>query len=100
MDLGIAGKVAAVGGASTGLGRAIAEALAREGARVAICARGADQLERTGCELQEASGGQVLAYPVDLATENGPLPAEKTIRPSRSTLRACSTTTIFGLRPI
>jgi 3-oxoacyl-[acyl-carrier protein] reductase len=72
MDLGIAGKVAAVGGASTGLGRAIAAALAREGARVAICARGAEQLERTARELQEASGQQVLAYPVDLATENGP----------------------------
>lgn len=72
MDLGIAGKVAAVGGASTGLGRAIAGTLAREGARVAICARGAEQLERTASELQGASGGQVLAYPVDLATENGP----------------------------
>jgi 3-oxoacyl-[acyl-carrier protein] reductase len=72
MDLGIAGKVAAVGGASTGLGRAIAAALAHEGARVAICARGAEQLERTAGELREASGQQVLAYPVDLATENGP----------------------------
>ena len=39
MDLGIDGKVAAVGGASTGLGKAVAWALAREGARVAICAR-------------------------------------------------------------
>jgi 3-oxoacyl-[acyl-carrier protein] reductase len=72
MDLGIAGKVAAVGGASRGLGKAIAGALAREGARIAICARGAEQLERTGHELHEASNQQILTYPVDLATESGP----------------------------
>jgi len=72
MDLGIAGKVAAVGGASTGLGRAIAGALAREGAAVAICARGAEQLERTGSELHQASKQQIFAYPVDLATDSGP----------------------------
>ncbi len=44
MDLGIAGKVALVTGASKGLGRASAVALAREGAKLAICARGAEAL--------------------------------------------------------
>ncbi|UCC72791.1 MAG: SDR family oxidoreductase [Gemmatimonadota bacterium] len=72
MDLGLAGRVAAVGGASSGLGKAIAWALAREGARVAICARGEEQLERTGLAIHRASGVEVFAYPVDLATEGGP----------------------------
>ncbi len=72
MDLGIEGRVAAVGGASSGLGKAIAWALAREGARVAICARGAEQLERTGAALERAAGSPVFTHPCDLATEAGP----------------------------
>lgn len=72
MDLGIEGKVAAVGGASTGLGKAVAWALAREGARVAICARDADRLENTGLALNRASGREIFAYPCDLASESGP----------------------------
>ena len=51
MDLGLGGKVALVCGASKGLGRACAEALVREGARVAVCARTKDVLEATGREL-------------------------------------------------
>lgn len=73
MDLGIEGKVAAVGGASTGLGKAVAWALAREGARVAICARGREQLERTGLAINRASGRETLSFPCDLATASGPL---------------------------
>lgn len=72
MDLGLEGKVAAVGGASTGLGKAIAWSLAREGARVAICARNRERLERTGLALHRASGREVFAYPTDLATASGP----------------------------
>lgn len=72
MDLGLEGKVAAVGGASTGLGKAIAWSLAREGARVAICARNQDRLERTGLAIHRASGEEVFAFPTDLASEDGP----------------------------
>lgn len=72
MDLCIEGKVAAVGGASSGLGKAVAWSLAREGARVAICARDQERLERTGMAINRASGGEVFAFPADLATEEGP----------------------------
>jgi len=72
MDLGLEVRVAAVGGASSGLGKAIAWALAREGARVAICARDEERLERAGLALHRASGREIFAYPTDLATEDGP----------------------------
>lgn len=72
MDLGLEGRVAAVGGASTGLGKAIAWSLAREGARVAICARNEERLERTRTALHRASGRQIFAFPADLSTEGGP----------------------------
>jgi 3-oxoacyl-[acyl-carrier protein] reductase len=59
MDLGITGRVALVLGASRGLGRASAEALAAEGARVALASRSA------GAELAEAVGGGAHAFAVD-----------------------------------
>jgi 3-oxoacyl-[acyl-carrier protein] reductase len=52
--------------ASKGLGRASAEALARDGFRVAICARGADALAETERALRKA-GAEVLAIPADLS---------------------------------
>lgn len=54
MDLGLAGKTAAVMAASEGLGRAAATALAREGAHVTLCARRAPQLNTTVAELRTA----------------------------------------------
>ena len=74
MDLGVRDRVAAVAGASKGLGRAVALALAREGALVAVCARGEDALQRTAGELAEAAGGadRVLALPLDITEPDGP----------------------------
>lgn len=57
--------VALVCAASKGLGRASAEALARDGARVAICARGGDALAETADAIRR-TGGEVLAIEADL----------------------------------
>jgi 3-oxoacyl-[acyl-carrier protein] reductase len=61
MDLGIEGRVALVLGASRGIGRGIAAALAREGARVAISSRSAEALEAAAREID----GEVKAFPAD-----------------------------------
>ena len=71
MDLGLEGRVAAVSAASRGIGRAIACGLAREGASMAICARGREPLEHTGAELA-SFGSEVLTYAADLNTPVGP----------------------------
>lgn len=65
MDLGLDGLVALVTASSKGLGRATALQLAREGARVAICARGAEALHATRDEIA-ALGAEVLALPADV----------------------------------
>ncbi len=67
MDLGISGKVAVVCGASAGIGKATALALAREGARVAICSRSAERLEAAAREMRSASRGEVLAISADVS---------------------------------
>jgi NAD(P)-dependent dehydrogenase (short-subunit alcohol dehydrogenase family) len=66
MDLGLAGRVALVTGASEGLGRATAERLAAEGATVVICARGAERL-RAAAEGIHQRGGTVLDLPADVS---------------------------------
>lgn len=52
MDLGIKGKVALVTAASTGIGKAVAEALAVEGCNVAICARSKETLIETSRDIK------------------------------------------------
>jgi 3-oxoacyl-[acyl-carrier protein] reductase len=71
MDLGIAGRTALVTAASKGLGRASAIALAGEGAKVAICARGEDALRATEKEIRDA-GGEVLAMVADVTEPDVP----------------------------
>ena len=56
MDLGIEGRVALVGGASQGIGRAVAEALIAEGVTVAISARDAERTARVAAEIGAAAG--------------------------------------------
>jgi 3-oxoacyl-[acyl-carrier protein] reductase len=67
MDLGLSGKGVIVTGASRGIGRAIALGFAREGANVAICARGAAGLEQAAGELRAQGGGKVHAAACDIA---------------------------------
>lgn len=70
MDLGLEGKVAIVTGGSDGIGRAAAAALAREGARVAICARTADRLTVTAADIRaRCPGAALLAIPTDVSDE-------------------------------
>jgi short-subunit dehydrogenase len=59
-------RVVVITGASAGVGRAAALAFAREGARVALLARGRDRLEATKREV-EALGGAALVLPLDVA---------------------------------
>lgn len=70
MDLGIDGRVALVTAASRGLGRAAALALADEGARVAVCARGEEALHATEAEL--AARTEVLAMVADVTEATAP----------------------------
>jgi 3-oxoacyl-[acyl-carrier protein] reductase len=72
VNLGLENRVALVCGASRGLGRAVADELAAEGASVAICARNPETLAAAAAEIEAASGAAVLAVPADLAVAGEP----------------------------
>ena len=67
MELGLQGRVAIVGGASQGIGKAVAWGLAQEGCNVAISARGEGALRATAKEIEEATGSRLLAVPGDMS---------------------------------
>jgi 3-oxoacyl-[acyl-carrier protein] reductase len=68
MELGIRGRTAMVAAASKGLGRAVAAALLREGARVSIAARSQANLDAAEAALRAAvPDGEILTVPVDVA---------------------------------
>jgi len=64
--MGLKGSVAIVTGASTGMGRAIAVAMAAEGAILGLVARSAERLEEAA-SLAKAKGGHVVTFPGDVA---------------------------------
>ena len=72
MDLGIRGRRALVGGASSGLGRAVAERLAEEGCDVALSARRGDALNALADELRTRHGVRAVALPADLSDPAAP----------------------------
>src|SRR3954462_652924 len=67
MDLGLRGRVALVAAASRGLGRAIADALAVEGAWLVVNARGADELEIGKRSIESRTGTNVHAIAADVS---------------------------------
>jgi len=66
LDLGLQGRIAIVAAASKGLGRAVSEELAREGASVAICARNASELEQAAAHIHKSTGREVFHQAVDV----------------------------------
>lgn len=90
MDLGIEGRVALVMGASKGIGRGIAAALAGEGAHVAIASRSRERLDAVVKELD----GHVTAFVADAGDLGGQRGAPRSTTRSRSgkrpSVRSCS----------
>jgi 3-oxoacyl-[acyl-carrier protein] reductase len=74
MDLGIKGRVALVTGGSRGIGRAAADALAREGAIVAVAARGAEGVDAAVAALRDG-GGRAEGIVMDMSHPLGPADA-------------------------
>src|SRR5438045_732236 len=66
MDLGLAGKVAVITGGSEGIGRAAAQSLGREGARVVICGRREEMLAQAVDEIASGTGAVVLPVAADV----------------------------------
>ncbi len=67
MDLKLEGRLALVSGSTAGIGLAIAEALAREGARVVVNGRTEAAVDKAVAELQAATGGKLLGFAGDLS---------------------------------
>jgi 3-oxoacyl-[acyl-carrier protein] reductase len=70
VDLGLRGKVALVAASSKGLGRAVAEELAAEGAQLVMCARGKEALDQTAESIRQKTGVKVVAVAADVSAPN------------------------------
>ena len=71
MDLGLKGKIAMVGGASRGLGYAVAHALASEGALVSIASRDGSAIKAAADRIARETGARVFAQPLDVRSAQG-----------------------------
>ncbi len=71
MELGLRGKIGVVTGASMGIGQAIAEELAAEGVRLALCSRGGPRLHDVATALRQQHDVDVLPVAADLSTLAG-----------------------------
>jgi 3-oxoacyl-[acyl-carrier protein] reductase len=71
MDLGLKDKIAMVGGASKGLGFAVARALAAEGAHVCIASRDAEAVGRAAQQIARETGSKAVGVAADLSTRAG-----------------------------
>lgn len=71
MDLGLKGKIAIVSGASRGLGKGCALALAAEGVNLVLAARNPDTLDNTAAEIRTLYPVNVTALAVDVTREEG-----------------------------
>ncbi|GIQ69947.1 SDR family NAD(P)-dependent oxidoreductase [Xylanibacillus composti] len=69
MELGLQGKVALITGGSKGIGYGTAVSLAREGAKVAICARSLDSLEEAAASIAAQTGADVFYVQADVTKE-------------------------------
>jgi NAD(P)-dependent dehydrogenase (short-subunit alcohol dehydrogenase family) len=67
MNLELKDKVALITGGSTGIGLAVAQALAREGVHLVLCAREATRLEQAAAAISQESGVQVVSIPADVS---------------------------------
>jgi 3-oxoacyl-[acyl-carrier protein] reductase len=67
MDLGLRNKIALVAASSQGLGRAVAESFAREGATIVICSRNKKALSEAAVEIAQGSTAEVFPFPADVS---------------------------------
>ena len=71
MNLGLTSKIAMIGGASKGLGYAVAYNLAAEGALVSIASRDAASIARAASTIEQSTGGTALGVAADLSSADG-----------------------------
>jgi 3-oxoacyl-[acyl-carrier protein] reductase len=89
MELGLKNKIAFVAASSQGLGKSVALELAMEGAKVIICGRNKQNLEKTKQEIEKRTDIEILAFSGDLS-----IPAERD-QMIKSTLQVYSTINIL-----